>query len=59
MRALIMAACAAACMACAGCSTASRYEYRDYSGKDLDKKLDDKADAIGRNFNGILRRPSR
>lgn len=59
MRALIIAAWAAAWLAVAGCSTASRYEYRDYSGKSVDQKLDDKADAVGRNFNGILRRSSR
>lgn len=55
MRAVIIAGCiAAAWLTLAGCGTASRYEYYDYSGKTVDQKNDDKASRIGRNFNGLI-----
>jgi hypothetical protein len=59
MRALIAAGAAAGWLALAGCSTASRYEYYDHSGKTVDKKIDEKADRIGRNFRGVLHRTQR
>lgn len=60
MRAVIVAGCVfAAGLTLAGCGTASRYEYYDYSGKTVDQKNNEKASRIGRNFNGIMSRTGR